>query len=129
MKSRMRRRRFGKTKPLSIKELTQAFACKELGYIKLVLLFGSRATNEAHLQSDYDFAIIAEPQEAPWGTIAKAWDDIGDILGLAEYDYDVVDLTTAPLGLLQSIAEGFIVLKGEADGFYRLFGSDHQKSQ
>ena len=115
-------RPYGKTKVISIEELKQLFQDERLSYVKLALLFGSRAIGNSHLKSDYDFALLMEdlPNES-WGMVAKAWGDVGDILDLPEYDYDVIDLSHVNNALISSIKEGYVVLKGDENEFRRLF--------
>ena len=93
-----------------------------MNYIKLVLLFGSRSKNEQNVKSDYDFAIIFDKNRTyKWGAISKAWSDIGKILGLADYDYDVVDLANADKLLINSIMESYVILKGDEDELSKIF--------
>lgn len=113
---------YGKPKALTIEALIDKFSNKKLDYIKLALLFGSRASNTHTSKSDYDIAIITDtlPDEA-WGTISRAWNDIGEELELPEYDYDIVDLHNANKTMLDSIEENYIVLKGDESEFPGLF--------
>ena len=67
-----KKRLYGKTKNISIKELKELFSKKELSYIKLALLFGSRATDSANSKSNYDIDVLTEPKvDAPWGVEIK----------------------------------------------------------
>jgi len=118
----MKKRIFGKTKELAPLQLIELLKNKKLSYIKLILLFGSRAENKHHCQSDYDFAIFAEEDvKYPWGVIAQVWNDMGDILDLPDYDYDIVDLKYANSCIVGSIKENYILLKGDEDELQRLF--------
>lgn len=117
----MKNRRYGQTKKLSSEELSRGFA--SLPYIKTVFLFGSRASGKTHSKSDYDFALEMEklPDEI-WGMQAKAWMDVCDVLGLKEYDIDVIDLASADSLLKHSVAENYILLKGDENDVPRLLG-------
>jgi len=64
--------------------------------ITFALLFGSRANSQNNSQSDYDIAILADNRiKYSWGVLSKAYNDIGEVLNIAEYDYDVVNLEKA----------------------------------
>ena len=118
----MRKRLFGKTKDLTYIQLQELLNIKKLDYIEIIVLFGSRADNTQHIQSDYDFAIYAkESSKYGWGVISEVWNDIGEVLDLAEYDYDIVDLAYANRSIIGSIKENYILLKGDRDELQRLF--------
>ncbi|MGZ8548334.1 MAG: nucleotidyltransferase domain-containing protein [Sulfuricurvum sp.] len=117
----MKNRLYGQTKNLSSEELIRGFV--SLPYVKTAFLFGSRASGRAHSKSDYDFALDMEslPEET-WGMQAKAWMDVCDVLGLREYDIDVVDLARADALIKHSVAENYILLKGDENDVSRLLG-------
>jgi len=117
----MRKRKYGHTKKLSLDELSHAFS--SLPYIKTAFLFGSRAEGKAEARSDYDFALDMEPLPGEkWGMQAKAWIDLCNVLGVKEYDIDVVDLAAADTFLKQNISQNHILLKGNKDDIPRLLG-------
>lgn len=106
------RRVYGRVKTLSIQELQQAFA--QMTYVEIALLFGSRAGADSTPQSDYDFAVLMDKSEpAAWGHLALARSELGDILDLADEDFDVVDLAIASPEMLKSIESQFRILKGD----------------
>ena len=114
---------YGRTKEISIDALKNAFASSEADFIKVALLFGSRAVGRQHARSDYDFALLMDEKcDAPWGVKAKAYNLIEDLLGLDACDIDIVDLKSADNVVRESIKEGYIVLKGEADAVSGLLG-------
>ena len=126
----IKQRIHGRTKELSIDELRAKFASPQLSYIQTALLFGSRAVGNAHPQSDYDIAVRLDPDyPAPWGVLAQAWVDIGRVLDLADYDYDVIDLDHASNLIHESIEEGFILLKGSVDELHQLSTTEPKNSQ
>ena len=117
-------RYFFKTKNISIDELKNIFSNSKIDYIDLILLFGSRVDKIYHSKSDYDFAVCtSETLDEPWGNMSKVWNDIGDLLGLNDCDYDVVDLTNANNNIINSIKEKYILLKGDENELQRLFAN------
>jgi predicted nucleotidyltransferase len=107
-----------RVKNLSIKTIIDKF--QELDYIKIALLFGSRANGKKHIYSDYDFAILTEDGDSIWGDTAQAWSDIADILYLRDNEFDIVDLKVAKGTILDSIKEQYILLKGDESELQRL---------
>lgn len=121
----IKNRLYGSTKNIPLDSLVKIFQDEKLSYIKLAILFGSRANNSQTVQSDYDFAILADnSQDYRWGALSKAYNDIGDILNLKEYDYDIVDMENANDLIKQSIRMNYIILKGEEDELQRVFTSN-----
>ena len=115
----------GKTKNISNEQLKHLFDDNTFDYVKLIVLFGSRASCTNHSKSDYDFAVLTiDNLVCTWGNIAKVWNDIGDLLNLPEYDYDIVDLKDADDLILQSIRENYILLKGDKSELLRLFNKN-----
>jgi len=118
------KRLFSKTKIISETELKEKFNYEEFEYLSIVLLFGSRANGTHNIKSDYDFAFFTNNNvNIPWGIKSKVWNDIGDILNLPDYDYDIVDLNDASKNITNSIKENYILLKGDENELQRLFDS------
>jgi predicted nucleotidyltransferase len=116
------KRVFGKTKNISHDNLKVLFSNEKLNYIKLVLLFGSRVSQDYHLQSDYDFAVLVDDGfKNDWGEMSSVWNDICDVLNLADCDIDIVDLKNCNSGIINSIKENYIILKGDDSELQRLF--------
>ncbi len=115
---------YGKTKKFNTEELKKLFNSLMFDYIKIVLLFGSRAIGEQHERSDYDFAVLVRDDAVDdgWGIYSKVWADIGKEFGLDEVDYDVIDLSKATPEMLSSIKKGYIILKGDKDDISRILG-------
>ena len=115
---------YGRVKTLSIEDLQQAFAA--VAYVKLALLFGSRAaadTSAGHPQSDYDFAVLMDKSRpCDWGHLARLRTDIGNLLSLPDTDFDVVDLEIASKSLLDSVKIQYKILKGDIDDVRCVFG-------
>jgi predicted nucleotidyltransferase len=117
----MKNRQYGQTKNLTHDELSCGMTSLE--YVKTAFLFGSRASGKTHPRSDYDLALEMEklPEER-WGMQAKAWMDVCDVLGIKEYDVDIIDLSSADPYLKRAIAENYILLKGDKNDVSRLLG-------
>ncbi len=115
---------YGKTKIFDNKELKDFFNSLVFDYVKIVLLFGSRAVGTQHDRSDYDFAVLVSDNivDDGWGVLSKVWGDVGKELGLDEVDYDVIDLSNATSEMLSSINKKYIVLKGNQDDISRILG-------
>lgn len=112
-------RRYGRTKLLSLEALQECFRDPELEGVEYAVLFGSRAAGSATARSDYDLAVYATG-EYPWGIQSAVWDTLTRRCGVEDCDLDVVDLRRAGAALLGSVAEAYVMLKGEKDGFSRL---------
>ena len=86
--------------------------------IKLVILFGSRATEKAGMQSDTDIAALADHPLTieEKGQIAE---EAGRILGVSEDAIDIADIWRAPPLLQQEIAQNGKLLHGDAFDFIR----------
>lgn len=50
---------YGKTKLITLEELVDTFSSEKFDYIKIALLFGSRATDEFYERSDYDIVDLS----------------------------------------------------------------------
>jgi len=74
---------YGKTKEISLDKLKELFNHKELNFIKIALLFGSRARGDYHNRSDYDFAILMDNSvDKSWGAKTTAYLMISKVLQL-----------------------------------------------
>jgi hypothetical protein len=114
-------RLYGKPLHLDIPALMTCFGTETFDFLEYAVLFGSRAIGTAHERSDYDIAVLCkEGENGGWGCAARAWNAVCDACGLKDIDVDIVDLARANEGLLHSIAEGYVLLKGDPDGFSSL---------
>ncbi|WOE70322.1 nucleotidyltransferase domain-containing protein [Hydrogenimonas thermophila] len=121
---------YGTTKKLDIDTLKKLFNDKRLSFVKVALLFGSRADGRENLKSDYDFALLMDKEaDDGWGVKAKAYDLIGQIFDLDECDFDIVDLSCANSGIIESIKNSFIILKGSEDEVSRIFAKYNKNSK
>jgi len=121
------RRIYGRAKKLSMDSLRQAFA--QLPYVKIALLFGSRAGENSAVreQSDYDFAVLMDKsQPCSWGHIARLRIELGECLALPDEDFDLVDLDMVTPELMESIEKQYRILKGDSHAVRSLFEEYHQ---
>ena len=115
-------RLYGRTKIISEDELKHFFNLNVFDYMDIVLLFGSRARGDFHQRSDYDFAVLlADDDSHDWGSLSKAWVDIGENLNLNEVDYDVIDLSTMTPQMKDSIKKSYKIIKDKTNDVSRIF--------
>ena len=63
---------YGTTKRLDIETLKKLFNDERLSFVKVALLFESRAERKEHLRSDYDFALLMdEKADDGWGELRQ----------------------------------------------------------
>lgn len=81
----------------------------------LAILFGSQATHQATLDSDYDFAILMRTRHGfkNLGLKEGIRHDISKILNLSTERIDIVDIATAGLSIASTIVSEGKVLKGD----------------
>jgi hypothetical protein len=120
---------YGKVKDLPLTTLKTAFG--QLHYVKLTLLFGSRAIPHSVVEnskSDYDFAVLMDKSTpCDWGHLAKLRNDLGSLLSLPDEDFDIIDLEIALPPLLDSIHTQYKIIKGDFNEIQHLFGK-HPKN-
>lgn len=113
------KRDYGRVTNIPLKELIEKFDLIES--IKIALLFGSRASENFTVKSDYDFAVAVDDNaDIGWGKMSAVRNEIGKSLSIPDCDFDVIDICTADKNLLASIAECYIVIKGDKDAISRL---------
>ena len=116
-----RNRVYGKTKSYSIEDLKRIFALKSFDFIKIVVLFGSRARGDSSIRSDYDFAMLFDRDfDDGWGIKSKAYIKVQEEFSFGDRDFDIVDIESADRVIKNSILEKFVLLKGSEDEFRRL---------
>lgn len=115
------RREYGRVEDISIDILMEKF--DKIEFIDVAVLFGSRAEHTSDAMSDYDFAVIVDAAaDVGWGKMSGIRNGIAKALNLPDCDFDVVDLEKAGQNLLSSIAEAYVVLKGDRNAVSRLLG-------
>lgn len=121
-----KRRRYGKAPLISLDRMQAFFG--EQSFVNMAALFGSRARGTALEKSDYDFVVIFQgPSLDPWGNIAVLRSKIESTLGLAEEDFDLVDLDVADTAVLSGIMAGYQILKGTQIEFQRILEENQAK--
>ena len=114
----------------SLSELKQLVPnlVQEIPFLKLLILFGSRATGQNHEDSDYDFALICDPEiYQDWKKKGKSWFSLystfENIFKLPNEAVDIVDLDRCSVILAHEIANNGKLLyekqAGEYDAFIR----------
>ncbi|MCU0551402.1 MAG: DUF433 domain-containing protein [Leptolyngbya sp. Prado105] len=98
---------------------------KQAPYIRLLILFGSRARGNATQKSDWDFAFLCDEEQRKhyekggWDTV-RIWGILQTIYRLGDDQIDVVDLEKTSEFLVHSIArDGQIIYEYEPGAFER----------
>jgi uncharacterized protein len=97
---------------------------EKVPYLKLLVLFGSRARGDHSSSSDWDFALLFDEelrqQYEPGGgwNCYRSWSVLQQILGLGDDEIDWVDLKSASELLAHAIArDGVVIYESEPDIF------------
>lgn len=97
---------------------------EQVPYLKLLVLFGSRARGDYFPSSDWDFALLFDEelrqQYEPGGgwNCYRSWSVLQRILGLGDDEMDWIDLKTASDVLAHTIAsEGKVIYEKTAGEF------------
>lgn len=103
---------------------------EQVPYLKLLVLFGSRARGDNFPSSDWDFALLFDEelrqQYEPGGgwNCYRSWSVLQQILGLDDDEIDWIDLKNASDVLAHTIAfEGKVIYEktaGEFEAFRRI---------
>jgi predicted nucleotidyltransferase len=116
-------------KPQTIDDLQAAIPkiLEQVPYLKLLLLFGSRARGDNLPSSDWDFALLFDEdlrkQHEPGGgwNCYRSWVVLQQILGLGDDEMDWVDLKDASLLLAHAIARDGVVIYEREPGLFEQF--------
>jgi uncharacterized protein len=107
---------------------------EQVPYLKLLVLFGSRARGNHFPSSDWDFALLFDEdlrkQYEPgsgWNCL-RSWGVLQQILGLGDDEIDWVDLKDASGLLAHAIARDGVLLYESEPGLFQKFRQDHLKS-
>jgi uncharacterized protein len=112
----------------SLSELKQLVPnlVQEIPFLKLLILFGSRATGQNHEDSDYDFALIYDQEiYQDWKSKGASWFSLysifENIFELPNEAVDIVDLDRCSARLAHEIANNGKLLYENQSGEYDAF--------
>jgi uncharacterized protein len=104
-----------------IKENSQKIL-EKIPYLKLLVLFGSRATGNDHINSDWDFAVLYDDKEH--NNCTKAWGMfelpilLGEVLNTNPEKIDIVELNHCSWLISHFIArDGILIFEKDFSGF------------
>lgn len=108
---------------IDLKMLTSQLS-EKIPYLKMLVLFGSRATGKTHAKSDWDFATLydEEKRKACIGASAFAWfevaQNIGDVFEINSDEIDVVELNRCSSLIAHFVArDGKLLYESEPGEF------------
>ncbi|AFZ00740.1 type VII toxin-antitoxin system MntA family adenylyltransferase antitoxin [Calothrix sp. PCC 6303] len=106
-----------------LKQLAQQIP-EKIPYLKMLVLFGSRATGETHVNSDWDFAVLIDKAQQEIYTKDNAWGAfglsmfIGEILNINPDKIDIVELNHCSWLIAHFVArDGILIFEKESSGF------------
>jgi uncharacterized protein len=99
---------------------------KQVPYLKLLLLFGSRARDDNYEDSDWDFAMLFDENlrqqyESDDGDRYRSWILLQRLLDLGDDEMDWIDLNGASELLAHAIARDGVVLYEHEPGLFAEF--------
>ena len=118
---------------LSVEDLSAAIPqiLEQAPFIKLLVLFGSRARGDASQCSDWDFAVLCDEEEykqyrdgSGW-SLLYVWGLVQTAYQLGDDEIDMTDLNTCSELLAHSVARDGRVLYEEEPGFFDSFKQKH----
>lgn len=107
---------------------------EQVPYLKLLILFGSRARGDHSPSSDWDFALLFDEnlrqQYEPGGgwNCFRSWGVLQQVLGLGDDEIDWVDLKDASDLLAHAIARDGVVIYESESGIFQKFRQEHLKT-
>ncbi len=106
-----------------LKQLAQQIP-EKIPYLKMLVLFGSRATGETHANSDWDFAVLIDKAQQEIYTEDNAWDIfglpifIGEIFNINPDKIDIVELNHCSWLIAHFVArDGILIFEKDQSGF------------
>lgn len=108
---------------------------EQIPYLKMLVLFGSRARGDHFPSSDWDFALLFDENlrkqyEAGDGwNRYRSWAVLQQILGLSDDELDWVDIKDASELLAHKIARDGVVLYESEPGIFQQFQQEYLKSE
>ncbi len=107
----------------------------QLPYLKMLILFGSRARGDTHKQSDWDFAVLydKEMRKESLKETSFGWWEVPGILGkiflLNSNEIDLVDLNSCSNLIAHFIARDGKVIYEKEDGNFEKFKEEYLQTQ
>ena len=107
---------------------------RKIPYLKMLILFGSRARGDTHAKSDWDFAALFdnEQREACVKDTAFGWFEVpsilGDIFEINSEEIDIVELNRCSALITHFIARDGILIYEEIPGEFYKFKESHLKT-
>ncbi|MFM2432850.1 MAG: hypothetical protein RLZZ511_4064 [Cyanobacteriota bacterium] len=108
---------------------------EQVPYLKLLVLFGSRARGDNQASSDWDFAMLFDEDLRQQYELRGGWDRyrsltiLQSLLDLGDDEFDWVDLKNAPAITAHCIARDGVVLYENTEGCFESFRQTALKSQ
>ncbi|ARV60043.1 hypothetical protein BZZ01_16700 [Nostocales cyanobacterium HT-58-2] len=106
-----------------LRELAQQIP-EKIPYLKMLVLFGSRATGKTHANSDWDFAVLCDEEERKNHTKDNDWSWfeipllLGDIFRINHEQIDVVELNNCSWLIAHFVArDGILLYEKDRGGF------------
>ena len=107
---------------------------EKIPYLKMLVLFGSRARGDNHAKSDWDFAALYDEEiqkerikDNPW-----AWFEVprllGETFGIPDNQIDVVELNKTSLLIAHFVARDGKLLYEKESGEFERFRQQYLKS-
>ncbi|MBE9063440.1 DUF433 domain-containing protein [cf. Phormidesmis sp. LEGE 11477] len=103
---------------------------KKAPYIRLLILFGSRARGDADQSSDWDFAVLCDEKKYKqyrkegW-SLLHAWEIIQTVYDLKDDEIDVIDLKECSDLLAHTVVREGKLLHEEEPGLFDSFRQQH----
>ncbi|MBW4668160.1 MAG: nucleotidyltransferase domain-containing protein [Cyanomargarita calcarea GSE-NOS-MK-12-04C] len=104
-----------------IKELAQQLP-EKIPYLKLLVLFGSRATGNININSDWDFAVLYDDKErnnytSAWGMFELPM-LLEEVFGIDPEKIDIVELNHCSWLISHFVArDGILIFEKDSSGF------------
>jgi len=91
--------------------------------LEMLIVFGSRARGNTHVNSDWDFAILYDQQQIENRYLSlEVYDIVSDVLRISD-DIDVINLSSCSLLIAHAVARDGKVLYEKKSGLFESFQS------
>ncbi len=106
-----------------LRELSQQLT-EKIPYLKMLVLFGSRATGNTHAKSDWDFAVLYDEDKRNYytkdnpGALFELPILIGEVLQINSDQIDIVELNHCSWLVSHFVArDGILIFEKDSGGF------------